>query len=194
MRSDRTCFGYRNQTDLLFHDQSEETACKVRRSKQTSQQTIAESTTKVDRADRYFVDTTSQLDFLDLYLDDSYPTPCALSPSAESLAFCYFVSNYPPQVSKNFDSVYQYIPDLYPSEPSDSPLGCVITAVGLAGLSHHTDTSGLEITAGTWYEKVLHKINSNLQDRELAKLDETLLVVLLLGLYEVFILLPHSKY
>jgi hypothetical protein len=47
----------------------------------------------------------------------------------------------------------------------------------------------MEVAASAWYDKALHKINSSLRDRELVKVDQTLLVVLLLGLYEVCIIL-----
>lgn len=105
--------------------------------------------------------------------------------SAEGQAFCFFFSNYPSQPSRNFESVYEEIPALYCLETSDSPLLCIVTALGLAGLSHHTESSGMDIAASVWYEKALHKINNSLRDQEQAKLDQTLLVVLLLGLYEV---------
>ena len=108
--------------------------------------------------------------------------------SAEHQAFCFFFCNYPSQPSKNFDTVYEDIPALYCLEPSDSALLCIVTALGLAGLSHHTETSGMEVAASAWYDKVLQKINSSLRDRKLVKLDQTLLVVLLLGLYEVYII------
>jgi hypothetical protein len=49
----------------------------------------------------------------------------------------------------------------------------------------------MEVAASAWYDKALHKINSSLRDRELVKVDQTLLVVLLLGLYEVCIVHPH---
>ena len=109
--------------------------------------------------------------------------------SAENQAFCFFFSNYPSQPSNNFESVYENIPALYCSTPSDSPLLCIVTALGLAGLSHHTETSGMEVAAAAWYEKALHKVNSSLRDPDSVKLDQTLLVVLLLGLYEVCITL-----
>ena len=48
----------------------------------------------------------------------------------------------------------------------------------------------MEVAAGAWYNKALRKVNHILQDRDLAKEDQTLLVVLLLGLYEVG-LIPH---
>ena len=194
VRGHRTCFGYRNPTDLLFHDQSEQVACKARRSKRTSQQRAAEPATKVAPANFDSFHATWQLDF-SKYSDATCPTPLSLSMSAESQAFCFFFSNYPSQPSKNFQSVYEDIPALYCLEPSDSPLLYIITALGLAGLSHHTETPSMEVAAGAWYDKALHKINSSLRDRELVKLDQTLLVVLLLGLYEVCIALhtPHSQ-
>lgn len=60
----------------------------------------------------------------------------------------------------------------------------IVTALGLTGLSHHTETSGMEVSAGVWYNKALLKVNQILRDPLLAKEDLTLLVVLLLGLYE----------
>lgn len=186
VRSHRTCFGYRNPTDLLFHDQSEEVACKARRSTRTSQGRAAEPGPKVAPTKLNSFRATSQLDF-SKYSDATCPTPLSLPMSAETKAFRFFFCNYPSQPSKNFDSVYEDIPALYCLEPSDSPLLCIVTALGLAGLSHHTETSGMEVAAGAWYDKVLHKINSSLRDRELVKLDQTLLVVLLLGLYEICI-------
>jgi hypothetical protein len=77
-------------------------------------------------------------------------------------------------------------------EASDSPLLCVVTALGLVGLSHHTQSSGMDVAASVWYEKALHKINSSLQDPEEVSLDQTLLVVLLLSLYEVCFALYFS--
>lgn len=89
-------------------------------------------------------------------------------------------------------TIYESIPTLYFASGYDSPLLYIVTALGLAGLSHHTETYGMEVAAGVWYNKALHKVNQILRDRTLAKEDLTLLVVLLLGLYEVYIthLLP----
>ncbi len=61
----------------------------------------------------------------------------------------------------------------------------MVMALGLAGLSHHTETFGMDVAAHAWYDKALRKINRSLQDRELVKQDQTLLAVLLLGLFEV---------
>jgi len=107
--------------------------------------------------------------------------------AAENQASYFFFGNYSSRPSKNFRSVYEDIPALCDFEPSNSPLIYIVKALGLAGLSCHTETSGMEVAARAWYDKALQKINSSLRDRELVKGDQTLLVVLLFGLYEVCI-------
>ena len=105
--------------------------------------------------------------------------------SAESQAFSFFFHNYLSQQSKNFGNAYKVIPALFYRATSESPLLCAVMALGLAGSSHHTNTSGMQAAAYAWYGKALGKINRSLGDRELVKQDQTLLVVLLLALYEV---------
>ena len=43
----------------------------------------------------------------------------------------------------------------------------------------------MELASRAWYDKALNKVNGSLRGPELVKADQTLLVVLLLGLYEV---------
>jgi hypothetical protein len=105
--------------------------------------------------------------------------------SLEHQAFCFFFNNYLSQPSKNIVTMYDSIPSLYFASDHNCPLLYIVTALGLAGLSHHTETYGMEVAAGVWYNKALHKVNQILRDRTLAKDDLTLVVVLLLGLYEV---------
>jgi hypothetical protein len=191
VRGSRNCFGYRNPTELRFHDQSEEVACKVRLATRTPQRRAAEKAP--NEASTHF-DSIRVSPGPDLLKHFNAPSlaPLSLSMSVESQAFCFFFNNYPSQPSKKFETVYEEIPALYCLGPPDSPLLCIITALGLAGLSYHTETSGMEVAASVWYEKALHKINKSLRDRELVKLDQTLLVVLLLGLYEVCTT-PHNQ-
>lgn len=109
--------------------------------------------------------------------------------SAESQAFGFFFNNYPSQPSKTLGNIYKVIHTLCCGATSESPLLCMIVALGLAGSSHHTSTSGMEVASYVWYDKALGKLNRSLRDRELVKQDQTLLVVLLLALYEVCIAL-----
>ncbi|KAK5474409.1 hypothetical protein LTR43_006403 [Exophiala xenobiotica] len=103
---------------------------------------------------------------------------------AESQAFCSFFSNYPFETSKNFKSLYEYIPALCSIAQSDSPLPCIVNALGLASRSSHADPLRVEAAASSWYNRTVYKINNSIRDCELVKLDQTLLVVLLLGVYE----------
>ena len=188
MRGHRICFGYRNPIDLLFRDQSKDLAYRAQRSKRASQRRITESATNLPPADCDNCHARLKLDTSN-HPDVTPTTPWYLPICPENQAFYFFSRNYPSQPSKNFKSIYEDIPALYHLEPSDSPLLYIIAALGLAGLSHHTSTSGIDIAATTWYDKALHKINNRLRDRVLAKADQTLLVVLLFGLYEVYITL-----
>lgn len=183
VRSGRTCFGYRDVRHLLFRDQSEEVASKVRLSIRASHRN---TTAKVPGAKGDLYCAISHLDLSSSSPPEAWSPPILLNAMpAESQAFGFFCQNYPCLPSKNIGSVYTDIPAIYCFATSDSPLLSIVTALGLDGFSHRTKVSGLEVAARSWYTKALWKVNSNLKDQELAKLDETLLVVLLLGLYEV---------
>jgi hypothetical protein len=191
VRGSRVCFGYRNPTDVLFLDQTKAVARKAQRSKRASRSRTPEPIAKVSSKSCDLFYAISQLDFS--IPDAPPPTPVSLSLSAENLGLSFFLSNYPSRPSKNFRSFFEYIPALYYSELPESPLLYIVTAIGLAGLSFHTDTSGMEVAASAWYDKALNKVNSSLRDRELVKVDQTLLAVLLFGLYEVCITLRNFQ-
>ncbi|RFU25708.1 hypothetical protein B7463_g10636, partial [Scytalidium lignicola] len=169
-----------------YDARSKDVASKAQRAKQTSQSSAPGSVTKLPPAngDYFQAVSVSQLD-LSTSSSAACPVLSSLPMSVESQACCFFFSNYPSQPSKNFGSVYEDMPALYYLESPDSPLQYIVTALGLAGMSHHTDTSGMEVAGGAWYYKALNTVNKSLRDRELVKLDQTLLVVLLLGLYEI---------
>jgi hypothetical protein len=181
LRSHRTCFGYRNTADLLFRDQSEDVASRVQRSKP---QKHAELGKKELDTNCGLSHMTSGWDVPN-YSNATDALQWSVPISVENQALCFFLKNYSSESSKKFGSVYNHIPSIYSSEAPDSPLLNIITALGLAGMSHHTNTSGMEVAACAWYNKALRKINHSIRDPELVKTDHTLLVVLLLGLYEV---------
>jgi hypothetical protein len=170
-RSHRECFGYRNPVDLLFHDQSEDVACKAQAQAHRPRRTALRKIARSAVVPKCF--------------NSALPAPICLPFSPENQAFCFFLNNYPSRSSKTYKTMYDFVPALYSAEPADSPLVCIVTALGLAGLSCHTDASGLGEAASAWYDKALSKTNQSLRNGVRAKLDQTLLVVLLLGLYEV---------
>jgi hypothetical protein len=157
--------------------------CKAQRAKRPTRKTPEYAAKRIS-AWRITMHEQSQFDLAN-YFDAAGPVALSLPLSPEHQAFCFFFNNYLSYPSKNFVTIYESIPMLYFASDYDSPLLYIVTALGLAGLSHHTETYGMEVAAGVWYNKALHKVNQILRDRTLAKEDMTLLVVLLLGLYEV---------
>ena len=81
-------------------------------------------------------------------------------------------------------SVYKYIPYLCDAF-QDSALYSVITALGLAALSHCGNAPDMMSLATSNYHTALHQTRADLQDLVAVKTDQTLLNVYLLGLYEV---------
>ncbi len=174
--------GIARRADLLFRDLSEEVARKVarRQPKRTPPEAAAAETARLTATTGAPIGGSHSTRALS-------PTSWARPMTPQSQALCFFFRNYPAlSSSRNFTTMYDVIPAVYCSAmPGDSPLFCILTALGLAGQSHHTDTAGMEVAARAWYDRALHKVNRDLRDGRRVKLDETILAVLLLGLYEV---------
>lgn len=64
-------------------------------------------------------------------------------------------------------------------------LSATITAVGLAGLSNSNNAPDVMIVARQNYASALHLVNTALRDPIESKTDQTLVAVMLLGMYEV---------
>ncbi|KAF2677626.1 hypothetical protein K458DRAFT_491691 [Lentithecium fluviatile CBS 122367] len=182
-RVSRVCSGYRSRTDLVFRDQTNDVVSKAQRANRPSRQVAAGIISKRSPAQVHYEHEKTQSDISKSF-DAADPVSMSLPLSLEHQAFCFFYSNYISRPSKKAVTVYESVPALYLASPNDSALLYVITALGLAGLSHHTETYGMETAAEVWYNKALHEVHRNLRDLALAKEDLTLLVVLLLGLYE----------
>ena len=180
----KDCHGYRDSSNLIVHNQTTHISRKVQRAKRPSQSSSAELVREPPpiRSFRAREHTSPELSHL-----SAAPSPIFLylPPSLDHQAFYSFFSNYACRPSKNFTNIYEKVPALYLKSPTESTLVSTITALGLAGLACHTSTYGLETTADISYNKALRQLNQTLRDPELAKDDLTLLVVLLLGLYEV---------
>jgi len=80
----------------------------------------------------------------------------------------------------------EYLVPMYCYVPSDSPLALATHSVSMALLSKYPGNTHLRSGAFAKYGSALKSINAALQDPIQAKTDETLLCVLLFGLYEVY--------
>ena len=127
-------------------------------------------------------------------------SPCFNHTSIEpSLSYCiedqassFFINGY---VHGNFGShrtYFDYLPALYKKSPMDSALSNIITALGMAFLSN-VRAPKLVSVARAKYALALRSINATLTDPVEVKTDQTLMTVMLLGLYEVCRLLISPR-
>lgn len=80
---------------------------------------------------------------------------------------------------------YQYLSAIYANQPVGIPLRQAIAAVGLAGLANFWKAPSIMAQANNAYCTTLRLINTGLGNIEEAKSDQTVVAILLLGLYEV---------
>ena len=105
-------------------------------------------------------------------------------PSLEDQASCFFFSSY---VLNNWGvcrTYFEYLPKLYDELPRDCALSSIIVALGIAGLSRFQHAPSLVRLSRAKYAVALRSVNMALQDPESAKRDQTLIAIMLLGVYE----------
>ena len=168
----------------MFRDQSVEIGCKVQGLKGLDD-LIASVSARESSPEwwRYSVGIAPE------ELVDAVNNLCAVPPSlqipVEDHAASFFFDNYVLEPSKTCMSVYEFLPALYSRNIGKNALHCIVTALGLAGLSHHSKEEQLMADARTWYTSALHMTNNALRDPSTMKADQTLISVILLGVYEV---------
>lgn len=117
----------------------------------------------------------------------------SLSTPLEDEATCYFFQNFVsdfdpslPSSSQGFIHAYTLVlPTLYQQDSSSGVLPKIIDAIGLAGISNIKHSPELMFAAGQKYAKVLRAINASIQDSKQRSRDQTLIAIMLLGLFEV---------
>jgi len=90
---------------------------------------------------------------------------------------------------------YQYLPTIYSDQPIGTPLRQAIAALGLAGLSNFWKAPHIMAQANKAYAMALQTVNVSLGNIEEAKSDQTVVTIMLLGLYEVLTrLTPNASW
>ena len=100
----------------------------------------------------------------------------------------YFFHHFVPEAPSchYFTTAYSHVlPTLCRQGSSFGVLPKVIDAIGLAGISNMEHSPELMVAAGQKYANVLRAINASIQDSREASTDQTLIAVMLLGLFEV---------
>lgn len=175
-RYGRECTGYRNADDLNFRDESQRVAEKAQR---RSTKNNIERTTRQSELAR-------SLENRNLSCNPSgrnTPLPPLSMPVVDQ-AVCFFFRCRLNEPSESCRLVYKYLPSLYGADPS-SALSCTINAIGLAGLSSYRRVPRLMSSACKQYSEALRLIGTALRDPMKANTDQVLLVVHLMGVYEV---------
>ncbi|KAM0251887.1 hypothetical protein ACHAQJ_008000 [Trichoderma viride] len=166
-RTGRVCPGYRDLKSLLFRD---ETTRVVRRAQKTPPRKGILASAAEDQGILNNVQTMS------------------LVPDQRDQAMCLFFYEYATDVK----GVYDYVPAVCSRPSIPGAATCLYDTIELIGLSH---LSGLrygapclskkELNVYKKHSSVLKAVNSALSDPSLATTDETLVAVILLGLFEV---------
>ena len=99
-------------------------------------------------------------------------------------AALFFFHDYVLLETRQPSSLFDMLPGIYQTSRPDSPLADIITALGLVCLANTKGSPEAMIPARARYVAALHNVNASIRDPGAASADETLMVVLLLGLYE----------
>ena len=191
VRAQKDCPGYRNEIDTLFVDQSKDVVQKLKTKSGSGRAPHVLTTGKKPSA------REKQLQLM--VASKGLPTEVigpAVSPPMRDQAFCWLLSNYGPDPRGLGKNIYNYLPHFEDDISSqDSLLGSIVSAVGLAGIAGSKFAPQLMTKAQMHYEQALYRMRMAIQDPVAVKADQTLISVLLFGIYEVFeILLTDNTF
>ena len=179
MKSKRHCPGYSAQFDLVLRDQTRSTQQKVQRQQQryrTEIQPSNESTEEIRQPH-----TRSALAL-------ACPLTLELRPnSPEDLAVCKFFSTYV-FVPRHHESVRDFLdclPLLFSRAPSVSLVSLATSAVALMVVGGDPSRQLERTLSRQMFGKALLMVHRAIEDPKESVQDDTLMAVLLLGLYEV---------
>jgi hypothetical protein len=102
----------------------------------------------------------------------------------EEFATCFFFMNYvlDDQYSRG---AFKHLIDIYRGETVSTSLADAVTSIGIAGPAHFYKDSSVMVNTNKKYSSALSSVSIRLRDSTSAKEDQTLMAVVLLGVYEV---------
>jgi hypothetical protein len=175
---------------MIFRDESQTLSIKRARQRDSSRTTT--STSKV-----LGISDKSLVPFQTNEFSESppiSPTTLALGWAAEDQATCFFFKNYVLEKDQFIRGNFQYLSDIYSSEEVGSALSDSIASLGMVGLANFWGAPNIMANANVKYHSALRRVSSQLRNVEEAKADQTMIVVMLLGLYEVSLLLEFRRF
>ncbi|KAI9642504.1 hypothetical protein NHQ30_009309 [Ciborinia camelliae] len=183
VRASRICTGYRTESDMMFRDQTQHYANK-RRIEKESQMVPSRRKTKASTATAEIpIDPQLTDEWMMQPVAQTTPFTLELSTSSAEQATCYFFRNYVLEDNSSSGS-FQYLHDIYGNELIGPALADSIESLGMVGLANFWKASDLKLHANRKYNSALRLVSSRLRNEEEARADQTLVAVMLLGLYE----------
>ena len=111
--------------------------------------------------------------------------------AAEDQATCFFFKNYVLGKDQFGRGNFHYLSEIYGSEEVGKALADSVASLGMVGLANFWGASNIMRNANMKYNSALRLVSERLRNVEEAKADQTMIAVMLLGLYEVF---PPTKF
>ncbi|KAI9722303.1 MAG: hypothetical protein M1812_001775 [Candelaria pacifica] len=188
-RTDRQCPGYTDEHDLIFHHETQKTKNRVKRatdhsqslavvnssdSRQRLQETRKASLSRQTTPQRIVpVSEASLWPSLNIPVEDQ----------AHALFFKHYVDIQQPADAKR--GVLAWLLPLWQAGSLRSPLHCTTTAVAMGIFFKYTSRPQIKSKALGLYGQALRMTFSAIQDPKQAKLDGTLMAVIMLCLFEI---------
>ncbi|RAL62146.1 hypothetical protein DID88_002630 [Monilinia fructigena] len=184
IRAGRTCTGYRTESDMMFRDQTQHYANKIR-THNGSRMVVSRRRTKASNAISEISIDPQSIDepMMQQLVIGTTPFTLELSTSAAEQATCYFFRNYVLE-DKSTSGSFQYLHDIYGNEIIGPALVNGIESLGMVGLANFWKSQDLQFHAHRKYNSALRLVSSRLRNEVEARADQTLVAVMLLGLYE----------
>ena len=181
------CEGYRTESEVLFRESGKASSASGIRGRRSGSTSLPPSKSDLDQSTQRAAEAAEFAHQLaSCGLTPQYASP---TESMEDQALCFFFSRYATssQPINHQPSFYTHLPKMCQDSAEDHTLKRIVSAIGLGGLAaRRGGDPKLLIAADAAYNNALRLTNHALCERETAISDQTLVGVLLLGLYEVF--------
>ncbi|KAF6233116.1 hypothetical protein HO173_008660 [Letharia columbiana] len=185
-RAHRECPGYRAEQDAVFRNETSKVVAKA--------QTGTKWEISMPVSPIRPIELTGDGDVRNLAIDFSAATVQmvertkvtirTLSVPLEDEATYYFFHNFVPADPASLTTYSDVLPTVYRQDSSFNALPKIIEAIGLAGISNVKQAPELMVAAGQKYARVLRAITASIQNSKEVSTDQTLMAVMLLGLFE----------
>jgi hypothetical protein len=153
-----TCPGYRDEWDLVFRDQTNQTIKRTNEKRARSAATAG--------------------------ANDVPPPARELSPNPDEIGINYFLRNFVLGSESSPRGYLNYIPSVYVNDGEHPTLVASLAAVGLVALANSTQQPELVNHARAKYMEAIHNVNTALASPYESIKDSTLMSVISLGMFE----------